>query len=176
MNIRSGAENRDRRRVSGRADQVEQSFHLWSREERGFRTWPLQAPQLSVKQEQVGASGGHEVGLWAVTQSIRPCHFAIGCRTECIIEVQCSSSERFSFPTLNCPITCLVDFLVPRASYMETKILHCSRGNSGRENMRTSLKTVTRQRAAAEVFWYLSLDWLHWTLTLAYRTEQHRHG
>lgn len=108
-------------------------------------------------------------------QISRPCHFATGWRTERIIKVQCSSSERFSFPTLSCPISCLADLLVGRVSYIETKILHRSRWTSGRENKRTSLKTVTRHRATVELFWYFSLNWLHWTLILAYRAVQHTH-
>lgn len=106
----------------------------------------------------------------------RPCHFAIGWRTERIIRPQCSSSELLSLPTVNCPIRCLVDFLVVLVSYTETTILHCPRGSSGKENMRTSLKTVTMQRATAEVFWYLNLHWLHCTLILTYMAVQHREG
>lgn len=112
----------------------------------------------------------------SVTQTSRPCHFATGWRTERIIKLQCSSSELLSFPRVNCPISFLVDFLFMRISYTETVILHCSRGNSGRVNMSTSLKTVTRQRATAEVFWYLSLHWLHWMLILAHKAVQHNEG
>lgn len=121
-----------------------------------------------------GQPGSREEDLWDVSQISRPCHFATGWRTERIIKLQCLSSEFFSFPTVNCPIRCLVDFLVIWVLYTETKILHSCRGNSGRGNMRTSLKTVTRHWATAEVFWYLNLHWLYCTLILAYMAVKHR--
>lgn len=111
-----------------------------------------------------------------MSQISMPCHFAIGWRTEHIIKLQCLSCEFLSLPKVNCPIRFLDNFLVMWVSYTETDILHCSRGHSGRENMRTSLKTVTSEWATAEVFWYLNLCWLHCTLILAYRAVQHREG
>ncbi len=129
---------------------------------------------FQLNTSRYGQPGSAGEDLWEVSQISRPCHFATGWRTERIINLQCSSSELFSFPTVSCPIRYLIDFLVVWVSYTETKILHCCRGNSGRENMSTSLKTVTRQRATAEVFWYLNLHWLHCTLTLAYRAVQQR--
>lgn len=111
-----------------------------------------------------------------MSQISMPCLFAIGWRTEHIIKLQCLSCEFLSLPKVNCPIRFLDNFLVMWVSYTETDILHCSRGHSGRENMRTSLKTVTSEWATAEVFWYLNLCWLHCTLILAYRAVQHREG
>lgn len=109
----------------------------------------------------------------------RWCHFATGCRTECIIRLQCWSSELLPFSTVNWPIRCLDDFPFVWVSYTETRILlsNSSAGNSGRGNMRIWLKTVTWPRSAAEVFWCRSLRWLYCTLILAYRAAQGvKHG
>lgn len=119
-----------------------------------------------------GSAGGERCTVGAATQISSLCHLAIGWRTDCIIELQCWSSKVSSFPTVNCPIRTFVDFLLLLVLYTETKILHCSRGNCGSENMTTSLKTVTRHSATALVFWYLSLHWLHCTLILANRAAQ----
>lgn len=139
--------------------------------------WPThKSDSFQSSRSRCGHPGSAGECLRDESQISRPCHFAIGWRTERIIELQCSSSELFSFPKVNCPIRRLGDFLVAQVSYTETSILHCSRGNSGRENMRTSLKTVTREQATAQVFWYLNLHWLRCTLILAYRAVQHREG
>ena len=116
------------------------------------------------------------MGLRAAAQISRPCHLATGWRTERIIRFQCSSSVLLSFPTVNCPIRCLGDFQVVWVSYTEIMILHCSTGNSGSENISTSLKTFTRHRATTEVFCDLSLQWLHWTLILTYTAVQHKNS
>lgn len=203
--MRFEAKKKDRRGVSEQVDwttldlswaatplswlEQEDLFTTLESREKLVHVWPsvkqvqipqqpdAQASQLLVKYKPERTSKKcRRGGLWAVTQISRPCHFAIGWRTERIIRFQCSSSELLSLPTVNCPIRCLVDFLVVWVSYTETIILHRSRGNSGRENMNTSLKAVTRQRATTEVFWYLNLHLLHWTLILAYRAVQHKEG